>query len=341
MLFNLHLLRALAALAVVYFHITSVAGLNLDFNIGAHGVDVFFVISGFIIAHIGSRTPEHFLIRRLIRIVPFYWSASLLVFGVAVMFPHLLRSTQPDPIQLLCSLLFIPRETAYAGMFPTLILGWSLNYEMYFYVVFSLSLALSGRRAPLLCAVLIALVAAAIGLSGVDQPSIMFYARPLVLEFCFGIACFYALRLAERHAGGLRSVPYARALLLILAVLAALTLGLEEYHGGHGLPRFIGAGLPAAVLVFALLMLERIFGVSAKSRLVYHLGESSYVLYLIHPYIIYAILRLLIHNPDALGAFEVMSVIVVLLAVSAATAVALHVYFEKPLMERLRRRLVG
>ena len=73
MIYNLQLLRALAALAVVYFHVTSEAGLGLPVNIGAHGVDVFFVISGFIIAYIGARSPDGFLLRRLIRIVPFYW----------------------------------------------------------------------------------------------------------------------------------------------------------------------------------------------------------------------------------------------------------------------------
>jgi hypothetical protein len=156
MLLNLHLLRALAALAVVYFHATSEAGLNLPINIGGHGVDVFFVISGFIIAYIGARTPERFFVRRLIRIVPFYWAATLAVFAAATLAPHLLRSTRTDVVQLLCSLFFIPRETAYAGTVPTLVLGWSLNYEMYFYVVFALALVVAPRRAPIVCSLAIA-----------------------------------------------------------------------------------------------------------------------------------------------------------------------------------------
>src|SRR5262249_8559529 len=126
MIYNLHLLRAVAALAVVYFHVTSDAGLRLPVNIGAHGVDVFFVISGFIISYIGARSPHNFLLRRVIRIVPFYWAATLVVFVLALLFPHLMRTTQADFNQLLCSLLFIPYETADGGMLPTLILGWSL-----------------------------------------------------------------------------------------------------------------------------------------------------------------------------------------------------------------------
>src|SRR6266536_1362084 len=87
-LYNLHLLRVIAALGVVYFHTTSTAGLRLDWDVGSRGVDVFFVISGFIIAHIGTSKPEHFFRRRLIRVVPFYWAATLLVFAVAFVAPQ-------------------------------------------------------------------------------------------------------------------------------------------------------------------------------------------------------------------------------------------------------------
>src|SRR5262249_27989563 len=160
------------ALGVVYFHTTSDAGLDLPVNVGGHGVDVFFAISGFIIAYIGARAPDRFLLRRLIRIVPFYWAATLVVFGAAALSPQILRSTRADVVQLLCSLFFIPRETSYAGMFPTLVLGWSLNYEMYFYVVFALALAVAPRRAPLVCSLVIVAIALLIDASGISHPSV-------------------------------------------------------------------------------------------------------------------------------------------------------------------------
>ena len=200
MIYNLHVLRALAALAVAFLHITWEAGLGLPFKVGGYGVDVFFVISGFIMSYQRSESAGDFAKRRIIRIVPFYWCATLVVFAVAAAFPHLLRSTRADFIQLVCSLLFIPRETDYAGLYPTLVLGWSLNYEMYFYAVFALCLAIVPRIAPVVCAAMIGLVAAAISMSGVVNPSIQFYARELVLEFALGIGCFYACRAAERTA---------------------------------------------------------------------------------------------------------------------------------------------
>ena len=79
----MHLLRVIAALLVVYFHIASSAGLHLPLAFGICGVDVFFVISGFIIAYIGSRKPDAFFTRRLLRTGPFYWSALLSIFAIA------------------------------------------------------------------------------------------------------------------------------------------------------------------------------------------------------------------------------------------------------------------
>src|SRR5271157_3268703 len=125
MIYNVHLLRMIAALLVVYFHVASRAGLHLPLPLtfGICGVDVFFVISGFIIAYIGSRKPEAFFVRRLLRIVPFYWSATLCVFAMAWFFPSQLRQTKADVTHLIYSLFFIPHQTSNGSTFPTLILG--------------------------------------------------------------------------------------------------------------------------------------------------------------------------------------------------------------------------
>lgn len=339
-LLNLHLLRAIAALAVVYFHATSEAGLNLPINVGRHGVDVFFVISGFIIAYIGARTPERFFVRRLIRIVPFYWAATLAVFGAAALAPHLLRSTRADAVQLLCSLFFIPRETAYAGTVPTLVLGWSLNYEMYFYVVFALALAVAPRRAPIVCSLAIAAVAVAIGASGISHPSVRFYARPLVFEFTFGVCVYYLFAAAEHHLEWLAARPSLRWGLWCVALGAVAAIGLEEYHATFGLPRFLVAGVPALLLVLSALLLERAYGVSASSPAVFLVGESSYILYLIHPYVIYGLLRTTGAHRAPLAWPVTIALVLGLMAASTVTAIAIHVWFERPIIAALRRRLL-
>src|SRR5262252_7189935 len=187
MFLNLHLLRAAAALAVVYFHATSDAGLDFRIHVGAHGVDVFFVVSGFIIAYVGACAPDRFLLRRIVRIVPAYWTATLAVFALAAIAPGVLHSTRTDVVHLLCSLLFIPRAATNGDVVPTLVLGWSLNYEMYFYALFAVSLLAAPRLAAPLCGAAIVAVALAIRASGITHASLEFYARPLVFEFVYGV----------------------------------------------------------------------------------------------------------------------------------------------------------
>jgi len=340
MLMNLNTLRAFAALCVVYYHITSEAGLNLPISIGTRGVDVFFVISGFIITYAAAKNPDQFFARRLIRIVPFYWAATLAVFAIAVVLPNLFHNTKADVAQLLCSLFFIPRETDYAGMFPTLILGWSLNYEMYFYALFALSLLVDKVRAPIICSVLIAAVLLAIDLSGATHPSILFYARPLVFEFVFGVFAFYLVSWIAANRARLPSRGAGLALIVAAMLLALVALGIGEYGKGFGLSREISAGVPAFFLVTGTILAELIYGVSIRSRALYLIGESSYILYLIHPYVVYGLLRTVFRHADAFGALATSVLILALLAAATLVAVAIHLGFEKPVMDWLRHRLL-
>jgi exopolysaccharide production protein ExoZ len=337
-LYNLHLLRVIAALGVVYFHTTSTAGLELDWDVGSRGVDVFFVISGFIIAYIGSGRPEHFFRRRLIRVVPFYWAATLCVFAVAAVAPHVFRTTTANVPHLISSLGFIPRLNETTGeMMPTLLLGWSLNFEMFFYVLFALSLRISAKRAPILCVGWIVAFVIAIHSFASNSDVMNFYARPIVLEFCFGVVVYYIFDWASAHKEAL--AKHTALKLVLLAVLAAglVLINILE-HDRPDIPRYLAAGIPAFFIVLSALLLERIFGMATKNKLVYLLGEASYIIYLVHPYIVFTVLRVVVKNHD-LSSPALAGLIVMLLALTSAISVAIHVWFEKPVMAYLRKRL--
>lgn len=340
MIYNIHLLRVVAALAVVYAHISSKAGLNLPLVFGSFGVDVFFVISGFIIAYIGSKNPHAFFLRRVIRIVPFYWSASLLVFGIAVIFPRLLRQTKSDLPHLLYSLFFIPHETAYSGMYPTLLLGWTLNYEMYFYALFAISLVLSRQIAPIICSLLLTLIFIAIRWSGTANPSLLFYADPIVFEFVFGIAVYAIVNRIARRADDLQRAGWLKLLLFVAMLVASAVLVVQGIFDGFGWPRYLVGGVPAFVLVLSAILVEKVFRVAARNRSVFVLGESSYILYLIHPYIVYGVIRLFIGSVASWNPLAVGLLVVALLALPSIVSVAIHLWFEKPVMDALRRALV-
>jgi exopolysaccharide production protein ExoZ len=340
MIYNVHFLRVVAALAVVYYHIASEAGLNLPRPFGKFGVDLFFVVSGFIIAYIGSKSPDSFLLRRVIRIVPFYWTASLFVFSIAWLFPQQLRQTQADVPHLLYSLFFIPHETAYSGMFPTLILGWTLNYEMYFYVLFAIALAFSRRFAPIICSVFLTLIVLAIDLSGTQNKSLKFYASPIVFEFIFGIFVYYAISFIVRRADDYRPAAWFKWLLYASTLAASVFMVVQGINGGFRLLRPIACGLPALFIVMGAILIEKLYNVYTKNKLLLLLGEASYILYLIHTYIIYGVLRLFVGPTSGIGPVTIGLLVFALMVLPSAAALVIHVWFEKPTMSYLRRALI-
>src|SRR5437868_1125904 len=184
-------LRAIAALAVAlcHFNVVSVwlAGLNGPFLLGqlASGVDLFFVISGFVMVYScgdlyavngGAVT---FLTRRAARVVPLYWLATL----VAVP----LMSLPSDWGSLVGSFLFFPFRAAAGNILPVYGVGWTLNFEMYFYALFSVVIFLRRTIAvPVLCIILCAIVL----LGHLLQPTLarlQFWSDPIILEFGFGM----------------------------------------------------------------------------------------------------------------------------------------------------------
>jgi exopolysaccharide production protein ExoZ len=170
---SIHYLRALAAVAVVESHATR--GL-----LGQAGVDVFFVISGFIMWTITSRetAPRIFFQRRLIRIVPLYWTATL------IMAFH--QKVAVDAV--VKSLYFIPFFGEKGQIWPVLVPGWTLNYEMFFYVLVGATLLLP-RRIQLAC-LIVGLCSLSLShpfVVWLRDPVLLTYTNPLVLEFLAGI----------------------------------------------------------------------------------------------------------------------------------------------------------
>lgn len=125
----------------------------------------------------------------------------------------------------------------------------------------------------------------------------------------------------------------------LTAIGAMIAIGVEESHQQFGLPRVIAAGVPAAALLFAALVLERVYGVRAQSKLAFLIGESSYILYLIHPYVIYGLLRTVVPHRDTPSTSMTVALVIALLVVSTTVAMTIHLWFERPIIAWLRRSL--
>lgn len=275
MLISVQALRAIAAWAVVCHHFMQIF---FDFQArgpvgqmfidkGAAGVDVFFVISGLVIflsTEGKSLPPTRFLLYRLFRIVPAYWLYTALMALVVVFARPVLPDQSVDWSHFLLSLLFIPTQNPGGyGIYPTLNVGWTLNYEMLFYLLFGWALLFRLHlRLLIVAALLFAICQAWTGYGWVSE----FYRSDIVYEFLLGIAIGMIYRRGWIKPG---------LWLPLLGIGGAL---LAIYHWAPA-PRFLAWGVPSAVLVMACISLERYV---ENNRVFELLGNCSYSVYLMH-----------------------------------------------------------
>ena len=280
MIANLQILRALAAYLVVINH----AGSGPLAQFGHFGVDLFFVISGFVMVFTTSAkrvTPGDFALNRVIRIVPLYWLLTIAVFAVALVVPAVVQGTRTDPVELVKSLLFIPFLKSSGIVQPVLFLGWTLNLEMMFYAIFALALFIRPVAVRVGAAVtaLGAMVAAGYALAPAN-PVARFVLDPILLEFAYGMV----LGLLYHRGLFARFSSVAAVALMVVGTLAFLATGLVEYD----VSRAYLPGVPAAFVVAGALAMEA-RGLRYAGAWTMMLGAASYSLYLSHPFVVFGI----------------------------------------------------
>ena len=305
---SIQYLRAAAALGVVAFH-THMTG-----PLGQIGVDVFFVISGFIMWLVIQREsrPGDFLLRRVLRIWPLYAFATL------VMAVH-----NSAPVhEVIKSLLFVPYRDAAGQAWPVLVQGWTLNYEMFFYLVLALCLFLpKARQLPAMTGVMTLLVATGLILRPTGAVAATF-TGPLLLEFVAG------LWLGWLAAAG--RLPRT-AVSLGLVALAVVGMALTRDFGGDERWRALIWGPSAVLLVAGALGLEQGGRVRTWAPLL-ALGNASYSIYLFHPFVLKTVVRHAAFLPTPL-------VVLVVMAVCSAVGLVAYFVVEKPLTQLFHRLL--
>ena len=260
---NLQLLRTFAAINVVLFHaIGMAAGYNKSASFfaplqgwGANGVDIFFVISGFVMAHMALRKkllPLEFLFDRLKRICPTYYVLTLVMLLASLLLPQLMRSQALSPITYASAFFF--SSQAITGHMPPVFVGWTLEYEMLFYVIFAAALFIGNTRYALYS---VLSVLAAIAVSGL--------CKILVLEFGFGIA----VAMFTNATTAINHQRWGAISAVIGASLLALTIVLRPPEGNQ-LAALVYYGLPSALLVYGLVNMPQI-----KTRGLVILGDAS------------------------------------------------------------------
>lgn len=333
-LVGLQILRGFAAMLVASHHaleasmVARVGPSSPDWltTFGASGVDIFFVISGFIMIFVcfrdGRRPPNagNFLFKRFTRIYPLYWIFCIVLLILGAM--HLLRNEAASLSDVFGSLVLLPTATRIMGI------SWTLSYEMYFYILFSATLVFqSAIRSVAFAIAMIAVIGLVSNLVPIEVYR-DFLTDPITFEFCAGLFLgWWYLRSGQSF-----SLPLIVCVPGI-ALLAAAPLFVEHQTTGAlpGWPRVLTWGLGSLIIVASCLGVRHRGGVQ---KLFVLLGDASYAIYLTHYFVIGVYARFL--RSTRLADFPQPAVIVVVSIACAAVGVGVHLSIERPLLDVIR-----
>jgi Predicted acyltransferases len=330
---GIQFLRYIAALLVVVTHATGsynekILGLGAGqyWFLGMSGVDVFFVISGFVMASTAEKFQGDnnsyidFALRRIIRVVPLYWGATSFKVALAIILPSLAVHSKLDITYILSCYLFIPSLNADNEYLPILTVGWTLIYEMFFYLMISVALFfnLSVLR---FVAVVFSLLSLLSLLKQDNSMAIFYFTNPIILEFCYGMLAFFIVRRYIEQLQGWGSV------LIAIGVLSLLFIDMDSAQLGS---RFIFWGIPAFMLVLGVALTEELFRTKVLSKISY-LGDTSYSLYLLHPFIVPFVMLIIGKFNLALMPMAVMACVII----STGIAILSYEKVEKPITKYL------
>ena len=331
---NLQVLRFIAALMVLFGHLLhetrdghlySMRGLNDPFGIEfGSGVDIFFVVSGFVMFYLaqdrfGQRgfTTE-FIRCRLVRVLPMYWLFTSLMLLTVLLFPWQVHHAEATPLSIAASYLFFPTKRSDGLVRPILGLGWTLEYEIFFYACFAVAVAYR-RRTGITGLVTLFLSLVILGAVFPRAPTaVLFYSRPVILEFLAGMLIAY-LYLAGIRVGRIAQWGLIVAGFGLLWAMAPL----------RDLDRLLWAGIPACAVVCGAIL-----GPAWRTRLFELGGNSSYSLYLSHPFTLNALALTWTRwqLPPIAAAYVAAAMVACVL-----TGFAIHRVIEMPLLKFFRR----
>lgn len=332
----------MAALLVVLTHAweippaLGVGDMGRNFDGGASGVDIFFVISGFIMVYITGGTPisgTSFIRARIARIAPPYWLMTLVMSVALLSAPSSFGSSSFSFTALITSLAFIPwPSSAVNGAAPLLTIGWTLNYEMLFYVLFAVAMMCSQKRRVGITAIFVFLLISLQAIWPNDiNPWYQFFTSTIMLEFVFGML-LGSLAKAGKLPGGSRGAILFSALLFLVSIFVFESGRLHE-------ARFLVWGVPAAILVAAVAMCD-LSGKIPTNAFLLLLGNASYAIYLTHLFSLGILQKFWPHMP---GWLRFSDVVLISFSICAALlgGVVFYWFIERPLVRVARAWATG
>jgi peptidoglycan/LPS O-acetylase OafA/YrhL len=329
---GLQILRITAACMVLLTHSTFYAWERLDRHFavwakGAAGVEIFFVLSGFVMIYSSEKLTNDpagwkiFAARRIVRIVPIYWIATSAKILALLLTTGYVLHTRFSFLQALASYLFLPARGMEGDIAPVVGVGWTLNFEMFFYLLFTLALFLRVNVYKFVGPIL-ALLAMGAFLRKPDWPAIAFYLDTRVLLFFYGMV-IAGICMSGKH------LPKYPAIALLCVGFLGLAGPWNSPAWLHGLPD----GIAAFFIIYSTASLED--SLTRIPRFILFAADASYAIYLFHPFIAPAV-------PLALMKFHLIHPwlsVVSSVVLALAGGCLIHLFVEAPIAEWARRFL--
>lgn len=311
-------LRAVACILVVLCH-TSFT------NFGSFGVDFFLVISGFVTMYATEKNAEKFLFKRIIKIIPLYWFMTI-VTAIAIQFvPQLFNSSESNLIYLFKSLLFIPYRTITGNKNPVFQIGWFLNYQILFYFLFWIGIKINCIKRGLITIILCIIITCSNWIFILPMP-FSFYSDGYLLECCYGIIIY---RIYYKTKNCVAFKISKTQLLILYCIMFVVGCWLMNDLTYRIIPCFGSGFLAGLIILFLLLIKDNIL----FPKELIDIGNSSYCIYLLHPYLV----RLMdIIGTKLLGNFA--GIIIIDIVMACTCGLLWYKYIEIPIQNNLKNK---
>ena len=305
---SIQILRGIAASLVVFLHILASMDTYYHYSIISNypalaaflesGVDVFFVISGFIMFAVtqnkfGQGYAWTFIKKRAFRVLPLYWAFTFFYVTLLLLIPSAFNTSSFDLLKLIQSLFFIPHFNNSGDVMPVVSVGWTLNFEMYFYVCFAIALLLSKKVGLFIALIIIVLGLVIQHISGVNHVAFSIISNSLILEFLMGVLAsiiyfkLYSNKAKLSIALNRKKIHVFGSIILLLLIVYWVVL--YKFFISFQLPRFILWGLPSVLLLIAFISFEPLIK-NWKGGV--FIGDISYSLYLIQVFTLPVVIKI-------------------------------------------------
>ncbi|MBD2664230.1 hypothetical protein B6N60_01229 [Richelia sinica FACHB-800] len=349
--------RGLAAILVLLYHGTTMTAINLQqvlfgnsFVFAHVGVNFFFVLSGFIIFYIhkidiGKKHKlKDFLIKRFIRVYPVYW---------LVLIPRLLVSRKEiDIFTALSSIVLFPYPDP-----PLVNVSWTLSYEIFFYLIFSLTMIAGFRYLKVVVIIWLGLLGIywllyTANIFAFNQNNLIFKFIFSYHHLEFGFGCLAAYIVKEYKIKSGKIILATGMILFTLSSIATVNYinGIADSTLASPVMRaqgiktsleelgFIYYGIPSFLIILGAASIELVQEIKVPKVWVY-LGDASYSIYLIHGTIINN-LTLLIKKIQIETFFQNDISKLLILFVALIVGCLFHSYIEKPLINKVKKQVL-